>query len=121
MSTQSKVAFIKWIRAKHPQLYAAAMQADGGENLAGITDTVNKVVNWISDQGIKLGTAYVQGKAALDLVKLNIKRAKSGMLPANSLEEAAYPMPAQSAGFGGIPPWVLYAGIGLIAFMILRR
>lgn len=124
MSTQSKAAFIKWIKNNQPALYQAAV-ARQQNNLGALSDTINKVFTTVTDTVAKLGTAYVQGRAALELTKANIKRAKAGLAPANSLEELQY----ENAGGGGgginiggmtLSP-VMLALIGVGAFLILRR
>ena len=119
MSTESKAALIKWFRNRHPRLYMAAMQ-EPGNGMGALSDTIAKVFDTVSNTVVKFGSAYVQGKAALDLAKANIKRAKAGLYPVDSLEEAqGYP---QGQGMmGGIPQWALIAGFGVVALLILRR
>lgn len=120
MSTQSKSAFLKWLRVNNPKLYEDAMARAGGQ-MGALSDTISKVFDSVTNFVSKAGTAYVQGRAALELTKANIKRAKAGLAPVNSLDEANYPAEDQSQGFGGIPQWAIYAGLGLIAFMLFRR
>lgn len=121
---QSKAEFVKWIRLYHPTLYARAVQSPAA--LSDISDTLSKVFDNIGkavDIVAQGGKAYIEGKAALDLVKVNIKRAKSGLAPYESFEDA---QAGESAGAGGgmfanIDPIILYGGLGLVAFLILRR
>lgn len=124
MSTQSKAALIQWMRVNHPALYETAMARVSG-NLGALSDTISKVFSTITDTVAKLGPAYVQTRASLELLKANVKRAKQGLPPAGSLDEVGY----ENAGGGGggfnvggmnISPMML-AVIGIGAFLILRR
>ena len=115
---KAKAAFLTWLRFNHPLLYAKG--AAKPVALAGFWDTVNKVFDTVSNTVVKAGTAYVQGRAALDLVKANVKRAKQGLPPINDLSEMDEP-PGSGGFFGSIPPMVLYAGVGVIAYLLLRR
>ena len=115
---QAQAAFLKWMRENQPASYQAVV---GNAQLSGFWDTVSKTFSTVSQNVAKLGTAYVEGKAAYELMKANIKRAKSGLLPANSLDEVNALDPYGSTGFGGIPQWAIYAGVGLVAFLIIRR
>lgn len=117
-ANQAKANFLAWLRFNHPALYSQAVTQPIA--LAGFWDSVTKVFDSVTNTVTKVGSAYVQGRAALDLVKANIKRAKQGLEPVNSIDELnAAP---QGAGmFGSIPPAVIYVGIGIVAFMLLRR
>lgn len=121
MSTQSKAAFLKWLKIRQPRLYDTGMA--NASQLEGISDTISKVFSTVTDTVSKLGTVYVQGRAALELTKANIKRAKAGLSPVDSLEDAnmgsggALTQP----GAFGLPQWAVYAGLGLVAFMIWKR
>jgi hypothetical protein len=118
---QAQGAFLQWLRANHPQAYQHALSQTG--TLAGFSDTVTKIFDTVTNAAAKLGTAYVQGKAAYELLQANIKRAKAGLQPANSLAEAQQ-FPAQyyqQSGFGGMPQWVIYAGVGVIVYMLIKN
>ena len=118
---QAKAQFLKWIRMYHPELFERVTEAPTA--LSGILDSINKVFDTVSNTIVKVGGAYVQGRAALDLVKANIKRAKMGLGPVNSLEDANM-LDMQGSGggmFSSIPPVVLYVGLGVIAYFIFRK
>jgi hypothetical protein len=116
---QAKAKFLAWLRFSQPALYSQAIAQPMA--LSGFWDTVTKVFDSVSNTVVKAGTAYVQGRAALDLVKANVARAKQGLAPLNSMDELNAQQSQPFGMFSSIPPIALYAGIGLIAFLILRR
>lgn len=123
---QAKADFLNWLKMYRPDIYQQAMVSTS--QLGGAWDWIGKAFDkageWtkkISDTAIKVGGAYVQGKSALDLVKANIARAKSGLPPAQTLEEAGYPYGGIPEPGYGIPQWAIYAGLGLVAILILKR
>jgi hypothetical protein len=122
MSTHSKAEFLKWVKIQHPALYQATMAQVGGD-LGALSDTISKIFDNVTNVVTKVGGAYVQGRSAYELLKANIKRAKMGLPPAQTLDEANAPgaYTGGGGGFGGIPQWMIFAGVGLIAFMLLRR
>lgn len=121
---QVQYAFIQWLRNTYPNLYRRAM-AESGLQMGDFSDTISKVFGTIKDTVAQLAPAYIQTRAELELLKINIRRARAGQMPVNTLEEAgagtAVTRTGAAAGFGGIPQWAIFAGIGLIALLLLRR
>lgn len=121
---QSRAALVYWLRAKHPRLYQQALR-DAGVNLGTFADTIGKIFGTIKDTVLQLGPAYIQTKNEIELLKLNIARAKQGLNPVNSLPSDVVPAGggggAVADSGGGIPGWLIPVGVALLAVILLRR
>ncbi|MGE0294707.1 MAG: hypothetical protein AB7P97_20340 [Hyphomonadaceae bacterium] len=125
---QSQAAFIQWLRTRHPQLYAMALNDPG--TLAGFSDVWNKITTGVSNiigKASEVLPAYLQTKQQIELLKLNIARAKAGMMPVDALPASAGGAVAtQPAATGGgfmdsLPPWAIPAAIGVALLLFMRR
>jgi len=120
---QAQYAFIQWIRNVHPNLYRRAM-AQSGLTMGDFASTIKNVFGTIKDTVAELAPAYIQTRAELELLKINIARARQGLDPVYSLGGAETGGEVARTGgvIGGvIQPWMLLAGVGLLAFLFLRR
>ena len=110
--SKAQVAFLSWVKAKHPAFYAQLQQEAG---LGDVATTFNNVLNSAST----LLTHYVAGKQQVALLKLNIERAKQGQLPLDQLQ--ATRLREGPAVSPGVPTWVWVAGGAGLLFLLLRR
>jgi hypothetical protein len=133
-ATNNRLAFFRWLRATSPQLYGAMLpeiQADP-KQMAGIFDFLSSVGTSISNAVSKaadiipsLAQTYVQTKQQVDLIKVNLQRARTGQAPVTSLPEESSNDSATSESpgfFASIPPWG-WAAIalgGIFVFTQLR-
>jgi len=119
---QSQAAFIQWVKRKYPRYYAQAM-AEGNSNIGDFASGLKSIFDTIKGAVLTLGPAYIQTKSEIELLKLNIARAKAGQAPVNSL-------PAADSGGGGavatnggsgLPSWAIPAAIGAVLLIFLMR
>lgn len=123
---KAQLAYMSWLQKTHPALYKKVVPDDAG--LSGIIDSITSGFNSLVNNAGALFTTYVSGKTALDLLKVNTKRAKAGQPPFATIAEAnqaasleaRYPM-GQPSLLQSIPPMVWIAGGGLILFLLLRK
>lgn len=98
MSSQSKIAFAKWLQKNDPFLFRVAVARAKQEkakkaNLHGISDMFSGI-NWadlsktVVDTVQKTAPSLIQFKTQAKLLKLNMERAKSGLPPVNSSDYA---------------------------------
>ena len=117
----SKAAFLRWIKTHHPRLYDDAVH---GVGMGGVLDTLNDFFSKTVDFANKAGQAYINTKMQYDLVRLNIARAKQGLMPVESLAQAqpvaTTTTPSAPAG-ATFPTWAIIALVGLGAMLLLRR
>lgn len=131
---QARQQFLYWLRGAHPQLYGAAMnyalqnrgmtlgdtssELSNGATVAASNSIWDKVVEGVS----KVGTAYLTYKQQQDLLKVQLERAKNGLSP---IDTAEYGMGVNvgmsQATRSQITQWLLLAGVGIGAFMLLRK
>ena len=121
---QSRAAFLQWMKVFQPRAYALVMAQNAA--LGDWSDTISNIFNKVTDTVAKLAPTYIESKAQYELLKLSIARAKQGLMPVNSLPDAA-PGPVvttqpQAGGFmDALPPWAIPAMLGLVVFLLIRR
>jgi hypothetical protein len=122
-SAHAQAAFIQWLRGNYPNLYQRAM-SESGLRLGDFASAISNIFGTIKDTVAKLAPVYVQTRAEMELLKINIARAKAGQMPVNSAQEAA----DEASGYRGsgfsfasIPPVFLYGGLALLAFFLFKR
>lgn len=84
----SEKLFIKWVKKNNPVLYRAAL-AQNNNTLNGDEEASNS--NWfdkITDTISNLAPKYLQYKQQKKVMSMQIKRAKSGLPPANVADYA---------------------------------
>lgn len=120
---QSQAAFINWLRRKQPRAYQILIAQSAP--LGDWSDTISNVFSKITDTVTKLAPTYIETKAQYELLKLNIARAKQGMMPVDSLPGAvreADERGTTGGGFAsGLPSWAIPAGIAAIVLLFLLR
>lgn len=122
---QSRLLFLQMLQREHPELYADAMRAATTSNLSGsglgsLWDSLTNAVN-------QLATTYVEGKAAVEQIKINAQRASQGLAPLTGSAQQTY-APTQptaqqvavaSSGFS-MPTWG-WVLLGAGAIFLLTR
>jgi hypothetical protein len=119
--SKAQLAFMAWLQAKHPNIYQRAVPDNAG--LSGIIDSITAGFNSVMNNAGSLLSSYVTGKSQLDLLKLNIQRAKAG-LPPQTADEQALMRGASTAApsfLSQIPPVAWIGAGGLLLWFILRR
>ncbi len=93
--------------------------------MGGFVDSLTANIDSILSGASKALGTYVKGKEQIDLVKINWERAKKGLAPFNSTEEARADMEGRisTSGFSGTalfksPFFWLAVGVG--AFFLIR-
>lgn len=120
---------LQWVRAEHPAAYRALeksrpelLRADG---LAGLGDAASVVTN-VTDQANKIAAAvlpFLQLNAQRKLLNAQVTRAKQGLPP---LDVSQVQLPAArvevdaGANIGKYARWAGIAGLGLLAYFVLR-
>lgn len=123
---QSKAALVQWLRARHPNLFRQIVR-EAGVTLGDFSSTLNKIFTTVRDTVATLGPAYIQTKAEIELLKLNIARAKRGEMPLAQLPSGTVPVDqggavvATRGGGGGLPSWAIPVGIGAVLLLFLMR
>lgn len=124
----AKRDFILWLKKRHPRLYADAMR-NSGINLGDFASSISSIFGSISSAVQNLAPAYLQTQQQIELLRLNIKRAQQGLTPYATYAEAtgagaastpAAPPPAAAPASSGVPGWLILAGLGLLAFKLIR-
>jgi hypothetical protein len=120
--TPAQYAFVSWLYTNHPNIAHAAEERR--EQLAGFMDSLTNVFNTVVTSAPDLMKQYVAGREQIDLMKVNLERAKANQYPLESngaLYTGGTVREQLQAGVGGIPTWALIAGAGLIVYLLMRR
>ena len=147
-AAQSVAAFSKWLKTTHPQLFAQIAttapelldpvnvvkstlgnyEGDSGdvENgfdsianaFSGAVEDITKpaVVSDWGNRILDFARGAIQLNAERQILEANIARAERNQAPISVPTNLTRPGAA-----GGVPNWVLYAGVGLAVFALLRR
>lgn len=124
-TAESRAALVYWLRQRHPNLYQQVLR-EAGVNLGTLSDTIGKIFGTIKDTVLQLGPAYIQTKNEIELLKLNIARAKQGLNPVNALPSNVVPAGGDTGGAAydsgsGMPGWLIPVGVAVLAVILLRR
>jgi hypothetical protein len=125
-ASMARATFLAWLRENHADLYARAMRDATAPQLSGFLDSLTDTFKKITDSVPKLAETYVNTRAQIDAIKLNIERAKAGMYPIDPKTGQPYSsgQPAQVemaiARESGMNPMLLLGG-AVILFLLLRR
>ena len=121
--TPAQYAFVSWLYTNHPNIAHAAEERR--EQLDGFMDSLTNVFNTVVTAAPDLMKQYVTGKSQIDLMKINLERAKANQYPldangslftgGNTLKAAA------TAPMMGVPVWAWVAGAGLLVYLLMRR
>lgn len=86
----NRVLFLRWLKLNHPNIYAQTVPAGQSVQLGGIFDSIAGAFNSVVSRANDLAATYLnvrnqtaQQKAALDLLRVNIERARQGLAPLN--------------------------------------
>lgn len=118
--TPAQYAFVSWLYTNHPNIAREAEERR--EQLAGFMDSLTNVFNTVVTKAPDLLNQYVTGKQQIELLKVNLARAKANEYPidqSGSLYTGGAPQ--MRATTGGIPAWALVAGAGLVLYLLLKR
>lgn len=121
INPQAQLAFVKWVQSRFPRLYRGAME-QSGLGMGDFASSISNIFDGIKNTLTEIAPAYLQTRAEYELLKLNIQRARNGETPVNSLEEGRRVATQGSAPAASVMPvWLIPVGIGIVAFMLLRR
>lgn len=115
--THPQAAFLSWLRVNHPNLYQQSLPEGG---MSGLFDSLASGFKSIVSNASSALSTYVTGKEQMELLKLNVARAKAGLHPVTSLQQVYEPARPASA-FGNIPTWAIVTGVGVLAFLLFSR
>lgn len=136
---KNQLLFMKWLAKNYPAIYNAHLLAkDTDQQLSGFFDaiasglkTVGTTISQVIQAAPDIISQYGATKAQLDLIKVNLSRAQSGQAPidASGKVVASVPqnLPTDATGrllpvsMGAMTPLLLIGGLGLLAFLFLRR
>lgn len=129
----SRVQFADWLKETHPQIFEAAIKKASAGSL-GTTDTVPTKSFWqkFSDAATGLGTTYLALRNQKEAMKINLARAQNGQPPIDVASSAPVvrtqvdidPRLARqlvSTAGEGLNKTLMYAGLGLVAFLAFRK
>jgi hypothetical protein len=121
--TPAQYAFVSWLYTNHPNIAHAAEERR--EALSGFMDSLTSVFNTVVTAAPDLMKQYVTGKQQIDLMKINLERAKANAYPldangslytgGNSMQQMA------TAPMLGVPTWAWIAGAGLLVYLVMRK
>jgi hypothetical protein len=134
----NRVVFLRWLKLNHPGIYADIVPAGESVKLGGLFDSIAGAFNNVVSKANELAATYLnvrnqttQQKAALDLLRTNIERAKAGLAPlnpdgsvvtTNQIGNTATTTDVELAqSVGGVPmlAWLALGGLGL--YVLTRR
>lgn len=118
----AQYAFVSWLYTNHPNIAHAAEERR--EQLAGFMDSLTNVFNTVVTAAPDLMKQYVAGKEQIDLMKVNLERAKANQYPIDlngSLYTGGAATQTLAAPVMGIPTWAWLAGGVLALYLLLRR
>lgn len=119
--TPAQYAFVSWLYTNHPNIAREA--EDRREQLAGFMDSLTKVFETVTAKAPDLLNQYVTGKQQVELLKINLARAKANEYPidqSGSLYTGGTVMQQMQTGVGGLPTWAWIAGAGLLVYLFMR-
>lgn len=121
--TPAQYAFVSWVYTNHPNIAQAAEERR--EQLDGFMDSLTNVFDTVVKSAPDLMKQYVTGRQQIDLLKVNLERAKANQYPldangslytgGNSMQQMV------SAPIAGVPTWAWIAGAGLLVYLVMRR
>lgn len=127
--TVNQYLFMKWANKFNPALFEA-VAGDPRQMLSGFMDSLSQGLQSFLSEAPKVYGQYLQGKQQIDALKLNIERAKLNQPPIDpytgqiiSQYTPGYGVPpgVTSGPFGNVPTWVIVAGVGALALLLLKK
>ena len=134
----NRVLFLRWLRLTHPSVYAATVPQGNSVQLGGFFDSIANAFSSVTAKANELAATYLnvknataQQKAAMDLLRVNIERATSGLAPLNPDGSpvttsqiggtATTTDVALAQAVGGVPllAWLALGGLGV--YVLSRR
>jgi hypothetical protein len=130
----SVTAFLKWVRAEFPSLYAAAERRlaagnDGAPGMSAVETTatakpesaLTRLVSTITS----LAPQYLQYRAQQQLLDVQLDRARQGLPPLRPTDYApavqlSVDPSMYSPALETLKPWLIYGGLALGAFFVFR-
>jgi hypothetical protein len=131
-AAENRIAFLSWLRVNHPGLFTEAMNvaSAGASGMGDLASSIGSTWDKFVTTATQIAGQYVIGKQQLDLLKLNVERAKSGQAPvdANGVPIAApgsgylSPYAVDAARQGpAFPQWAIIAGVAVLALLLFKR
>jgi len=120
--TPAQYAFVSWLYTTHPNIAREAEERR--EQLSGFMDSLTQVFNTVVTKAPDMLKEYVSGKQQIELLKINLARAKANEYPIDaggSLYTGGGAAAQLQAGIGGVPTWAWIAGAGLVVFLLMRK
>jgi len=132
---QARLQFANWLKENHPEIFAKAITiaANSEATLKGLGEEPAKSF-WqkFTDAATGLGTTYLALRNQKEAMKINLARAEAGQPPIDVATSAPVirtqvdmsPQLQQrlvSTAGEGINKALLWGGLGLLAFMAMRR
>jgi hypothetical protein len=120
--TPAQYAFVSWLYRNHPNIAREAEERR--EQLSGFMDSLTSVFTTVISKAPDLMNQYVTGKQQIELLKINLERAKSNEYPldqSGSLYTGGTAAQSVPTGLNAVPTWAWIAGAGLVVFLLLRR
>jgi hypothetical protein len=112
--TPAQYAFMRWLDQNHPEVLRAAEERRA--SLSGFLDSLSNTFNNVMEKAPELMKSYVDGKAQIEQLKINIERAKRGEYP---IEQ---PLMARAhSAVNTIPSWVWAAGAAGLLYLLLKK
>ena len=127
---QARIQFADWLKRMDPALFAAAI-AKASEGTLGAEET-QSFWQKFTTAAMGLGTTYLALRNQKEAMKINLERAKAGQPPIDMASSAPIvrtqvdvsPALAQrliSTAGEGINKTLIYAGVGLLAFFVIKK
>lgn len=113
--------FQAWLRSQHPSIYQHAMR---DSPLSGVSETIANFLDRVSTTANSVASTYLEGKARLELLRLNIARARQDLAPIATVEDLAKIPPAVRAtasATGDSFPLLPVVMLGVAALFLFRR
>ena len=121
--TPAQYAFVSWLYTNHPNIAREAEERR--EALSGFMDSLTSVFSTVMAKAPDMLNQYVAGKQQIELLKINLQRAKQNEYPLDaggSLYTGGNPLQQTMASpVLGVPTWAWLAGGGVLLYLLLRR
>jgi hypothetical protein len=120
--TPAQYAFVSWLYTNHPNIAREAEERR--EQLSGFMDSLTQVFKTVTDKAPDLLNQYVTGKQQIELLKINLERAKANAYPIDangSLYTGGTVSQQMQTGIAGVPTWAWIAGAGVLVYLLMRK